>query len=180
MSENATRTANSASEAERDLIASMEAEGDVARQLSRHAELLPIASFGETGRFVLGRLRDFTPLALGMLAATIMAALAGALGPYFMGRAVDVVTAGGTTQALWTIAGMIVAAGAVQALASALSRALISGLGQRLLAGMREDVIDRALDLPTQTMEQAGIGDALSRVADDVDVTAKALSLIHI
>ena len=43
---------------------------------------------------------------------------------------------------------------------------------------MREDVIDRALDLPTQTMEQAGIGDALSRVADDVDVTAKAVNNI--
>lgn len=178
MSENSTRTANTASEAERDLIASMEAEGDVARQLSRHAELLPIASFGETGRFMLGRLRAFAPLALGMLAATIIAALAGALGPYFMGRAVDVVTTGGTARALWTIAGLLVAAGAVQAIASALSHALISGLGQRILAGMREDVIDRALDLPTQTMERAGIGDALSRVADDVDVTAKAVNNI--
>src|SRR5699024_12845859 len=39
---------------------------------------------------------------------------------------------------------------------------------------MREDVIDRALDLPEQTMERTGIGDALSRVADDVDLAARA------
>src|SRR5699024_4774782 len=46
----------------------------------------------------------------------------------------------------------------------------------RILAGMREDVIDRALDLPAQTMEATGIGDALSRVADDVDVAARAVN----
>src|SRR5690625_7230117 len=41
---------------------------------------------------------------------------------------------------------------------------------------MREDVIDRALDLPAQTMERTGIGDALSRVADDVDLAARAVN----
>src|SRR5690625_7983772 len=58
----------------------------------------------------------------------------------------------------------------------ALGWAMISSLGQRILAGMREDVIDRALDLPAQTMERTGIGDALSRVADDVDLAARAVN----
>src|SRR5699024_6017710 len=39
-----------------------------------------------------------------------------------------------------------------------------------------EDVIDRALDLPAQTMEATGIGDALSRGADDAAVAARALN----
>ena len=56
-----------------------------------------------------------------------------------------------------------------QAVLMAAGWSMISALGQRILAGMREDVIDRALDLPAQTMEITGIGDALSRVADDVD-----------
>jgi ATP-binding cassette subfamily C protein len=96
--------------------------------------------------------------------------------PRLVGDAVDLVTEGGSADQLWKQGGLIVLAGVLQAILSALGWTLVSSLGQRVLAGMREDVIDRALDLPAQTMEQTGIGDALSRVADDVDVTARAVN----
>src|SRR5699024_99989 len=96
--------------------------------------------------------------------------------PRLIGSAVDVVAAGGPTGRIWTLGGQILAVGVVQAVLMALGWSMVSALGQRILAGMREDVIDRALDLPAQTMEATGIGDALSRVADDVDVAARAVN----
>lgn len=145
------------------------------RRLSEHAALLPIASGGATARFVLRALRRNGLETVLMLLTSTLAALCAAWLPRLIGNAVDVVEAG-DGDALWRLGGLIVLAGALQAVFSALAWAQVSALGQRILAGMREDVIDRALDLPAQTMEQAGIGDALSRVADDVDVTARAVN----
>ena len=110
------------------------------------------------------------------LLITIGSAVAAAILPRLIGAAVDVVDSEGTSRAVWVLGGQIVAVGAVQAVLMAVGWTMISSLGQRILAGMREDVIDRALDLPAQSMEQTGIGDALSRVADDVDVAARAVN----
>lgn len=152
-----------------------DADETARRQLAEHASLLPIARGRATARFMAARLREHGWQTALTVATSTIASLCAAWLPRLIGQAVDVVTAGdGAT--LWRLGVLIVAAGALQAVFSALAWAQVSALGQRILAGMREDVIDRALDLPAQTMEQAGIGDALSRVADDVDVTARAVN----
>lgn len=173
-----TMNVNVASQGELDLVASMQAEEEVARQLKRHAELLPIASYGESGRFVLARLRQYPVHTFFMFLTTAAAAGALALLPWFIGLAVDVASNGRPMSELVRIAVLMMLTGIVLAVLNSTSRWLISALGQKVLARMREDVIDRALDLPAQTMERAGIGDALSRVADDVDETAKAVNNI--
>ena len=146
------------------------------RQLDEHAQLLPIASGGQAARFMLARLSEHRWFTAVTLLITIGSAVAAAILPRLIGAAVDVVDSEGTSRAVWALGGQIVAVGAVQAVLMAVGWTMISSLGQRILAGMREDVIDRALDLPAQSMEQTGIGDALSRVADDVDVAARAVN----
>src|SRR5699024_1078186 len=146
------------------------------RQLAEHAQLLPIADARTSLRFMAARLREHWVATLATLVITIGGAVAAAILPRLIGSAVDMVAAGGPTQRIWTLGGQILAVGAVQAVLMALGWSMVSALGQRILAGMREDVIDRALDLPAQAMETTGIGDALSRVADDVDVTARAVN----
>ncbi len=146
------------------------------RQLDQHAQLLPIASGGQAARFMLARLSEHRWFTAVTLLITIGSAVAAAILPRLIGEAVDVVDSEGTSRAVWALGGQIVAVGAVQAVLMAVGWTMISSLGQRILAGMREDVIDRALDLPAQSMEQTGIGDALSRVADDVDVAARAVN----
>ena len=146
------------------------------RQLDEHAQLLPIASGGQAARFMLARLSEHRWFTAVTLLITIGSAVAAAILPRLIGEAVDVVDSEGTSRAVWALGGQIVAVGAVQAVLMAVGWTMISSLGQRILAGMREDVIDRALDLPAQSMEQTGIGDALSRVADDVDVAARAVN----
>lgn len=146
------------------------------RQLAEHAQLLPIANAPTSLRFMAARLREHWVATLITLVVTISGAIAAAMLPRLIGSAVDVVAAGGPQDRIWTLGGQILAVGVVQAVLMALGWSLVSALGQRILAGMREDVIDRALDLPAQTMETTGIGDALSRVADDVDVAARAVN----
>lgn len=150
-------------------------DAELRRRLTEHAALLPIASGGTTARFMLRRLRGHGLETLLMLVSSTLAALCAAWLPRLIGDAVTVVQEG-DGDALWRLGALIVLAGVLQAVFAALAWAQVSALGQRILAGMREDVIDRALDLPAQTMEKAGIGDALSRVADDVDVTARAVN----
>ena len=145
-------------------------------QLAEHAQLLPIADARTSLRFMGARLREHWLSTLATLLITVAGAVAAAILPRLIGSAVDVVAEDGTSAQVWTLGGQILAVGLLQAVLMALGWSMISALGQRILAGMREDVIDRALDLPAQTMERTGIGDALSRVADDVDVAARAVN----
>ncbi|GAA4524301.1 ABC transporter ATP-binding protein [Brachybacterium paraconglomeratum] len=146
------------------------------RQLAEHAQLLPIADARTSLRFIAARLREHWGATLLTLLITIGGAVAAAFLPRLIGAAVDVVVNDGTKDQVWILGGQILGVGIIQAVLMAVGWAMISALGQRILAGMREDVIDRALDLPAQTMERTGIGDALSRVADDVDVAARAVN----
>ncbi|MEU2419175.1 ABC transporter ATP-binding protein [Brachybacterium paraconglomeratum] len=146
------------------------------RQLAEHAQLLPIAGPGASMRFMLARLREHWLSATATLLITVGGAVAAAILPRLIGSAVDVVAAGGSSAEVWSLGLRILGVGVLQAVLMAAGWSMISALGQRILAEMREDVIDRALDLPAQTMERTGIGDALSRVADDVDVAARAVN----
>ena len=154
----------------------LEDDATAQRQLDRHAELLPIADGVATVRFLLRRLAQRWPRALLTATVAIAGALCAAFIPRAIGQMVDLVLGGADSARLWRQAWLIVAAGVLQGVLAAAGWTLISALGQRLLADMREEVIDRALDLPAQTMERTGIGDALSRVADDVDIAAKAVN----
>jgi ATP-binding cassette subfamily C protein len=154
----------------------LESDATARRQLDEHAQILPIASVGTAFSHVGRRLLAHWPSTLLTLLVVIGGAIAAAWMPRLIGGAVDIVQDREGSAAVWRQGGLIMLAGVLQAVLSALGWALVSGLGQRVLAAMREDVIDRALDLPAQTMEVTGIGDALSRVADDVDVTARAVN----
>lgn len=171
---------NKASKAELDLIDSLASEAEISRQLSRHAELLPIATFKRAFAFMLQRIVRYKWHASSTLFLLLIDLILLALIPYLIGIAVDTV-AGEVSRneaitTLWQIAIFLVLLGVVQAFTAAAVRAQVANLGQKILADMREEVIDRALDLPSQTMEKAGIGDALSRVADDVDIATKAVN----
>ncbi|MFC0674191.1 ABC transporter ATP-binding protein [Brachybacterium hainanense] len=152
------------------------ADATARRQLDEHAQILPIATVGAAFAHLGRRLRVFWASTALTLLVVIGGAAAAAWMPRLIGQSVDLVQNGASAGDLWRQGGLILLSGALQAVLSALGWALVSSLGQRVLAGMREDVIDRALDLPAQTMEVTGIGDALSRVADDVDVTARAVN----
>ncbi|MFD4293420.1 ABC transporter ATP-binding protein [Rhodococcus sp. NPDC058505] len=140
------------------------------------AVLLPIATTRRCWSWLrgeLGRRRRLT--ALTAAAGTVGAATT--LVPiYAFGVLVDRVReqAGGT--AIVGVVAVITVAAIVGGLFAGWTSILISRLGEGMLAGLREDTVDRALTLPVATVERAGTGDLLSRVGDDVAVIGKAVA----
>lgn len=147
-------------------------------------DLLPVATGRDAAR-VAWRLLRRRPLALaGAVVAFALSGLAGLAGPWVLGRIVDVVAggAGGAgsggdgRDVVLGGAALVAAAAVVGAVASALAVWLLARAGQPALAALREDVVDRALHLDHARVEEAGAGDLLSRVGDDVRQLAVGLT----
>ena len=122
----------------------------------------------------LGRRRG--PAALAVIIG-VAAAAAATIPIYLLGALVDRVRDG----AAGGIVGLATAIGVsalVGGLGGGASAYLISRLGEQTVADLREDVVERALNLPATTIEESGRGDLLSRVGADVSTTAKAVSLV--
>ncbi|WP_084541492.1 ABC transporter ATP-binding protein [Nocardioides alkalitolerans] len=144
-------------------------------------DLLPVATARAAARRAwLAFAGHRRPLAV----AGLMFALSGAAGlvaPVVFGRIVDAVTSDAATDArevVWWGAAAIVVAALVELVATTASVTFLARAGQPALAGLREDVLDRALHLDHQRVEAAGEGDLLSRVGDDVRVLTDALNQI--
>ena len=140
------------------------------------AEILPVATGRETWRWLRRELRG----RLGALSATtlvgILAAAAAVLPVYVLGVLVDRIIDGSPSSVIVTIAVILGAAALVGGVATGVSNYLIGRLGAVMLADLREAGVDRALTLPTTTVERVGRGDLLSRVSTDVATIAKAVS----
>lgn len=140
--------------------------------------LLPIAD----GRTVLASVRRRARhhrLAIGggtlLLVGSTVSTL---LVPPLVGRIVDRIDAGTTPSALWgPVALMLVAvlAGAVLALGA---EVLLAQAGQTMVAHLREEVVDAALALPIGQVEEAGSGDLVARVGNDVTVVGDAVQRV--
>ncbi|MEV3919414.1 ABC transporter ATP-binding protein [Actinomadura coerulea] len=136
---------------------------------------LRTATGREATRWVAARCRE-TPW---MTAAAALTTVAGAalqvLPVLLLGRVVDEAAGGGSESTLITI-GVLMAVGApLAAAASAASTHLIGRLGADLLARLREGAVRAVLAMPSARIEQAGRGDVLSRVGDDVAVLSKGI-----
>ena len=81
-------------------------------------------------------------------------------------------SAGASLAAGWAVAA---AAALVGGVAAGLSVYSVASLGAGLLADLRESVVRRALRMPTRVIEDAGRGDLLSRVTNDVAAVSKAV-----
>ena len=62
-----------------------------------------------------------------------------------------------------------------QGLLTGVGLGLTGALGERFLARLREQVVDRALDVPLADIERGGTGDLVGRVVGDVDAVSEAV-----
>ncbi|MGU3499520.1 ABC transporter ATP-binding protein [Mycobacterium sp. C31M] len=138
--------------------------------------ILPVASGRQTWVWLRGELRN----RLGALSATVfvgvLAAAASVLPVYVLGVLVDRIIDGSPSSVIVTIAAVLGAAALVGGVATGVSNYLIGRLGAVMLADLREAGVDRALTLPTTTIEQVGRGDLLSRVSTDVATINKGVT----
>ena len=131
------------------------------------AETLPVATPRQVRayarRLILRHPRDLAVV----LALHALAAVTGLVTPRLLGALVEDVRDG---RADVDTTGLAIAAFVVvQGVLTRYAYLASARLGERVLAGLREEFVDRVLGLPLSRVERAGTGDLVTRASRDVD-----------
>jgi ATP-binding cassette subfamily C protein len=110
-----------------------------------------------------------------VLALNALAAGAGLVGPWLLGRIVDQVQTGGSVHTVDRLALAILVFSLAQFLLARYARYAGHRFGERTLARVREQFVDRALALPASVVERAGAGDLTARGTSDVATVGTTL-----
>lgn len=140
--------------------------------------VLPVASASRTWAWLRAQLRGRRGAGAATIVIGLTAAAAATVPVYLLGTLVDRVRDGGPAGGLAGLAAVIAVAAVIGGLGTGLSAYLVARLGEQSLAGLREEVLERAMNLPATTIEESGRGDLLSRVGADVAAVAKAVSQV--
>ncbi|MFI5844978.1 ABC transporter ATP-binding protein [Catenuloplanes sp. NPDC051500] len=144
--------------------------------MSTHRHLLPTATAHQTWSELLTEFKRLPGLSAAAIALLVAASASGLVAPWVLGRLVDDVVAGAGTDRIVRWACVIAAAAVVAGVLTAAAAAVAARLGETVLARLRERVLDRALHLPSATLERAGTGDLVARAGDDVAVVTGAIT----
>ncbi|MFJ5516202.1 ABC transporter ATP-binding protein [Streptomyces griseoluteus] len=109
------------------------------------------------------------------LALNALAAGAGIVGPWLVGRIVDEVRAGRGAGAVDRLALWILLCALVQLVLARWARYVAHRFGERTLARVRETFVERLLGLPASVVERAGTGDLTARGTADVATVGTTL-----
>ncbi|NBE83343.1 ATP-binding cassette domain-containing protein [Micromonospora sp. NEAU-HG-1] len=139
-------------------------------------QLLPTATARQTWAALRAEFARLPGLSVTAATLLVAAAATGLVAPWVLGRLVDDVIAGSDTPRIVAWAGVIAGAAVLAGLLTAAGAAVAARLGETVLARLRERVIDRALHLPSATLERAGTGDLVARAGDDVAVATNVIS----
>jgi ABC-type multidrug transport system fused ATPase/permease subunit len=132
-------------------------------------EILPVANAADVRRYARQLMRRYPRDLSGALALHGLAAISGLVAPWLIGSLVEDVEQGTTTGHIDTIVIVIGVFLLAQTLLTRWARFQSFKLGEKVLADLREDFVDNALDLPVGTVERAGTGDLLTRTSRDVE-----------
>lgn len=140
---------------------------------------LPTADAGAAWRFLWARLRPHRWLvALALLVALASSACA-VVPPLMIGWMVDRLSAAGASMAdvvlpLSLMGGAIV----LNAALAWVGMVLFARVAQPTVGALREDAVDHALDLEAGVLEEAGVGELVSRVSDDSRLISNAVAFV--
>lgn len=137
--------------------------------------ILPIADPRTTARLVWATARGHRPALVAALVAFLVGGLALLVAPRAFGYLVDAVDSGDGDGVLIGVVVAIAVAGVVGGLSQLGATIFLARAGEPALADLREEVLDRALHLDGRRLEEAGVGDVLSRVSDDVRTVSQSL-----
>ncbi|MDV3123368.1 ABC transporter ATP-binding protein/permease [Mycobacterium sp. 21AC1] len=140
--------------------------------------VLPVATTRRAGTWLLTDLRKRPRGVIAVILIGLAAAGASVVPIYLLGILVDRADQGDTAGGLVTLAAAIALAALAGGLGTGLSSYLTTRLGEGTLADLREQVLQRALNLPATMIEESGRGDLLSRVGPDVAVVARTVAQV--
>ncbi len=130
--------------------------------------MLPVADGKQVRRYALTLMRRHPRTLAFALTLHALAAVAGLATPRLLGNLVQSIQNGTTTTTVdkvaLAIAGFVIA----QSILTRFAIFISARLGEQVLAELREDFVDRVVDIPLSTVERAGTGDLLTRTSRDV------------
>lgn len=143
-------------------------------------QILPVATPREATRRAWRAFRGRRGLLAASATMFALAGLTGLIAPFVLGGIVNglVDDDPGLRTYVWTGGAAIAAAALVQLVATTLSVTFLARAAEPALAELREEVLDRAINLDHEVIEAAGEGDLLSRVGDDVRVLAESVTTV--
>ncbi|MFD7050075.1 ABC transporter ATP-binding protein [Streptomyces mirabilis] len=136
---------------------------------------LPVAEPVEVRRAALRLIRADGRSFAAVLGLNSLAAAAGLVGPWLLGRIIDDVRAGAGVDVVDRLASVILVCSLAQLLLARWARYVGHRFGERTLARVREQFVERALSLPASVVERAGTGDLTARGTADVTVVGNTL-----
>lgn len=136
--------------------------------------ILPVATSGDTARFawraLLAQRRELMSASVVMLISGICVFI----GPWALGRLIDDVR--GDNPEVWQWAIIIAVAATIGGIVEGIATVLVARVTEPALGMVRESVIESALELPVSRIEEAGQGDLLARVGDDIALVSRGVS----
>ena len=139
------------------------------------ASRLPVAERADVRRASVRLIRADGRAFAGVLALNSLAAAAGLVGPWLLGRIIDDVRAGSGVDVVDRLALVILVCALTQLLLARAARYVGHRFGERTLARVREEFVERALALPASVVERAGTGDLTARGTADVAMVGTTL-----
>ena len=140
------------------------------------AKQLPIETPAYVARRMWRYLAAHKGRALYTFVIYMVSTLMGAVVPLQIGATVDDVVAGKFASYPWQPILIILAAFIVQAVTLMVSSYSAARLGALVTRDTNQDTLDGTLDLDARTVEEAGSGDLLTRVTDDLSSAASSVS----
>jgi ABC-type multidrug transport system fused ATPase/permease subunit len=131
--------------------------------------ILPVASGADVARYARRLVLRHPRQLAAALALHGLAAVTGLVAPRLLGNLVEAVQHGTSRWTVDKVALAIVAFVVAQSLLVRFAVYASARLGERVIAELREEFVDRVLGLPLTTVERAGTGDLVNRVARDVN-----------
>lgn len=139
------------------------------------ARALPIAEPFQIHRAALRLIRLDGCAFAAMIGLNALAAGAGLVGPWLLGRIIDEVRAGVGVATVDRLAPTILVFALAQLLLVRYAGYVGHRFGERTVARIREQFADRALALPAAVVERAGTGDLMTRGTTDVAAVGATL-----
>lgn len=140
------------------------------------SERLPVADRTQVRHDTTELLRTERGRVTRLVVLTLLAGAAGLVGPYLLGRIIDMVEDGTATLAAVDLMAVgVVVAACAQLVLTRYARRSTYRFGEHVLRRLREDFVGRALSLPTRVVERSGTGDLTTRASADVATVGETL-----
>ncbi|MDT7572468.1 MAG: hypothetical protein QOE05_2642 [Actinomycetota bacterium] len=136
---------------------------------------LPVADVADVRAYARGLLQRYPRQIAAAITLYVAAAVSGLVAPRLLGTLVDDVQHGTTDATVDRIVLLLAFFLLLQTVLTRWSHWLSLVLAERVFAELREDFLERVVDLPLSTVESAGSGDLLTRMTADVDSLARTV-----